>query len=60
MPKYSFEISIDAPSEAEACDKLKAATILMQKLREKEITKLAEVVKNDPLKLAIAKKAMGL
>lgn len=58
--KYTFEITIEAiaPQEAEA--KLKAASVLMQKLKEKELTRLAEVVKNDPIKIAIAKKALGL
>lgn len=51
---------IDAPTQGEAFDKLKAATTLMQKLKEKELSKLAEVVKNDPIKTAIAKKALGL
>ena len=60
MPKYSFEIHIDAPSQGEAFDKLSAATILMQKLKGKEIARLADVVKNDPVKTALAKKALGL
>lgn len=58
--KYTFEITIEASVSQEAEAKLKAASILMQKLKEKELTKLAEVVKNDPVKIAIAKKALGL
>jgi hypothetical protein len=33
---------------------------LMQKLKAREIAKLADVVKNDPIKTSIAKKALGL
>jgi nicotinate-nucleotide pyrophosphorylase len=60
MAKHKFEIEIEAVTETEATSKLKAAVILMQKLRPNEITKLAEVVKNDPIKTAFAKKALGL
>lgn len=60
MNKYSFDITIEATSPQEAETKLKAASILMQKLKVNELSKLADVVKNDPIKTAIAKKAMGL
>lgn len=60
MNKYSFDISIEANSQEEAYSKLKAASVLMQKLKPNEITRLAEVVKNDPIKTTIAKKALGL
>lgn len=60
MPKHTFEISIEAETELEASNKLRAASTLMQKLKANEITKLAEVVKNDPIKTSLAKKALGL
>ena len=60
MSKYSFEIFIEAASEEEAHEKMKGAVILMQKLQGKEIKKLAEVVKNDPVKTALAKNYLGL
>ena len=60
MNSYNFEISIEASSEEEAILKLKSASILMQKLKANEIKKLAEVVKNDPVKTALAKSALGL
>ena len=60
MTKYTFEISIEAENEKDAIEKLKAASVLMQKLKAREISKLADVVKNDPLKTALAKKALGL
>lgn len=60
MNRYNFDITIEAGSEAEAIEKLKAASVLMQKLKANEIKKLSEVVKNDPVKTAFAKKALGL
>lgn len=58
--KYTFEISIEAQAQEEASQKIQAASTLMQKLSAREIVKLAEVVKNDPVKTALAKKALGL
>ena len=58
--KFSFEVDIEATTQQEAEVKLTAASTLMQKLRAREIAKLADVVKNDPVKTLIAKKALGL
>ena len=58
--KFNFEVSIEAVTQQEAEVKLTAASALMQKLRAREIAKLADVVKNDPVKTLIAKKALGL
>lgn len=60
MTKYNFDISIEAANQQDAVTKMQAATILMQKLKPHEIKKLAEVVKNDPIKTALAKKALGV
>ncbi len=60
MNKYSYEITIEAPTAQEAEAKLRAASVLMQKLKANEIARLADVVKNDPMKTAFAKKALGL
>lgn len=60
MNKYSFEVSIEAATQPEAEVKLLAASTLMQKLRAREIAKLADVVKNDPVKTTLAKKYLGL
>lgn len=60
MNKYSFDVNIEAETQAEAEVKLSAASTLMQKLKAREIAKLAEVVKNDPVKTALAKRALGL
>ena len=58
--KYTFEINIAAQTQGEAEVKLSAASTLMQKLKAREIAKLADVVKNDPGKTLLAKKALGL
>lgn len=60
MAKYTYSISIEATNENDALAKMKAASTLMKKLKPKEIGKLAEVVAKDPVKTAIAKKALGL
>ncbi len=53
-------MNIEAVSEAEAMEKLQAAVTLIGKLKTAEIKKLADIVKNDPIKTAIARKALGL
>jgi hypothetical protein len=58
--KYTFEINIEAQTQEEASVKIQAASTLMQKLSAREVAKLAEVVKNDPVKTMLAKKALGL
>lgn len=60
MKKYGYDISIEAASEAEADTKMKALISLASKLSAKELDKLAWIVKNDPVKTAMAKKALGV
>ena len=60
MKKYSYELEIAASNEQEAETKMKAVTVLASKLSAKELEKLAHVVKNDPVKTALAKKALGV
>jgi hypothetical protein len=60
MAKHTFEITIEANNENEAITKMTALTILAGKLNPKELEKLAHIVKNDPIKTALAKKYMGL
>ena len=60
MKKFNYTITIEAPSEAEADTKMKALITLASKLSAKELDKLAWIVKNDPIKTAIAKKALGV
>lgn len=60
MAKHTYNFSIEAPTEQEAETKMKALTVLASKLNTKELDKLAHIVKNDPVKLALAKKALGV
>ena len=60
MNKYQYEISIEAKTENESDAKMKALTTLASKLSEKELTKLAHVIKHDPIKTALAKKYLGV
>lgn len=60
MKNYDYQVTITAQSEQQADTKIGALGTLAQKLNERELAVLAEVVKNDPVKLSIAKKALGL
>lgn len=60
MNKYNFDITIEAASQKDAMTKMLAATVLMQKLKPHELKKLADVAKNDPNTMALAKKYLGL
>mgnify|MGYP000041115272 CR=1 FL=1 len=60
MSKYSYELHIAAANEQEAETKMRAVTVLASKLSAKELEQLAHIVKNDPVKMAIARKALGV
>ena len=60
MQKFHYDISTEAKSESEANAKMNALTTLASKLSEKELTKLAHVIKHDPVKTALAKKYLGV
>jgi hypothetical protein len=60
MKKFQYDISIEAKTETEADGKMTALTTLASKLSTKELTKLAQVVTNDPIKTAMAKKYLGV
>jgi hypothetical protein len=60
MKKYQYEITIEAKAETEADAKMTAITTLESKLSQKELTKLAHTIVNDPVKTALAKKYLGV
>ena len=60
MKKYHYDISIQAKNEAEAVAKMTALVTLASNLSEKELSKLAHVIKHDPVKTALAKKYLGV
>ena len=57
---HEYDMKIEAKTETEAIEKMKALTVLATKLSAKELSGLAHTVKNDPIKTALAKKYMGL
>jgi hypothetical protein len=58
--KIEYGLKIEAKTESEAEEKMKALVILAGKLTAKELSKLAHVVKNDPVKTALAKSYLGV
>ena len=60
MKKFHYDISIEAKTESEAEAKMTALTTLASKLSQGEVTKLAHIVKHDPVKTALAKKYLGV
>ena len=60
MAKYKYEIKIESSTEEESDIKMNALSILASRLSAKELDKLAHIVKNDPVKLSLAKKALGV
>lgn len=60
MKKYQYDISIEAASETEADGKMTALTTLAGKLSAKELSRLAHIVKHEPVKTAMAKKYLGV
>lgn len=60
MQKFCYEISIEAKTDMQAENKMKALAVLASKLSAKELARLADIVKNDPIKTALAKKYLGV
>jgi hypothetical protein len=60
MKKYKYDFTIEASSEQEAEEKMKAITTLVSKLKPKELCKLAHIIQYDPVKTALAKKYLGV
>lgn len=60
MQNFEYKLSVGANNENEADQKIKAITVLLKKLSEKELSKLAHIVANDPVKTAFAKSALGV
>ena len=60
MKKFHFDITIEATEETEANAKMTALTTLASKLSQKEFSKLAHVIKHEPIKTSLAKKYLGV
>lgn len=60
MKSYSYKITLEEKSEQDADAKIEALSILGKKLSVKELSKLAHIVKTDPVKTALAKRYLGV
>jgi hypothetical protein len=60
MKKFHYDITIEAVQETEADAKMTALITLASKLSQTELSKLAHVIKHDPVKTSLAKKYLGV
>lgn len=60
MSKYQSTLTIKGSDQEEVNTKAQALAILAQRLKAKELKKLAHTVENDKIKTALAKKYLGL
>lgn len=60
MKSYTYKVTLEEKSEEESDAKIEALTVLAKKLTVKELTRLAHVVKTDPVKTALAKQYLGV
>ncbi len=60
MEKFSKTLTITGSNEAAVIEKLDALKVLAGKLKTNELKRLAHVVEHEPMKTALAKKALGL
>jgi hypothetical protein len=60
MNTYHYSLAISESTEANADAKMKALMVLARKLSVKELEKLAHIIEHDPIKTALAKKALGV
>jgi LPS O-antigen subunit length determinant protein (WzzB/FepE family) len=60
MKEHKYNISISAKTETEANEKMQALVALASKLSAAELSRLAHIVKHDPIKTALAKKYLGV
>ena len=60
MQTFPYNLKIEALSGEEADIKAGAIKVLLKKLKTHELARLAQVVEKEPVKTALAKKALGL
>ena len=61
MAVYNFDdVAMDGATQSEAAEKLSCLLRVARKFNLREVKRLAEVAEKEPLKVAFAKKAMGL
>ena len=60
MTTFKYQMQIQATEEKEAESKMRSLSVLASKLSAAELAKLSDIVANDPVKTAMAKKALGI
>lgn len=61
MATHKFnDVPVESGTQAEAAEKLRYALVLTKHFKAHELKRLAQVAEHEPLKVAIAKKALGL
>lgn len=60
MPIYEYDFEIEAKTESIAKAKMSSIAMIAKKLNARELTKLADILENDPITTALAKLKLGL
>ncbi len=60
MKNFTSDFTIGAETKQEAETKMEAIKMIVSKLNTKELVRLAHVVEKEPIKMAMAKKALGV
>lgn len=61
MAEFKFDkVGANGENQSDAAERLKHALNLTKLFTAKELKRLAEAAKNEPVKVAFAKKALGL
>jgi hypothetical protein len=60
MNQFEYDIAIQANTQNEADTKMEALMTIAARLTSNELAKMADVIKNDPFKTALAKKYLGV
>ncbi len=60
MKSFKYQVTLEEKTEQEADQKMEAISVLAKKLSTKELSRLAHIVKHDPVKTAMAKKYLGV
>lgn len=60
MKNYSYKLTMQEKTEQDADQKMEALLTLAAKLSVQELSRLAHIVKTDPVKTALAKKYLGV
>lgn len=57
--QFSYNIKLDAATEAEALKKMTALVAIASRLHVEDLAKIAHTLQHDPIKTAIAKKYLA-